>query len=280
MAAAAAKTAKGKPIVNFVRLEPILEIVRTAMWSGRLADEKPVSICLVAAQESAKTQSLLLYRDTETVRYFSDLTTNGILALKSDLESKRVRHIVLTDLVKIVSHGRYVSERTIQTIASLMEEGQSDTADAGGLVQWNNLPNAGVLMALTPDYFGARAGGWRKTGFLTRFLPVYFEYSDGTVAEIHERIRESLPLPPSQKLALPEKEMLVQLGDKHAKTIEQTAIVWGQRNQTYGFRFHRMLRSMVKAHALSHGRRAVVDKDILAVMDWQRFWNDGNPIKL
>ena len=106
---------------NFVKLEPILEIIRAAIWTGRLADEKPVSIMLVAEQESAKTEALKYFRGTSTLKYVTDLTARGLNPNKQEIESNRVRHLVLLDLIRIVSHGRSISDRTLQSLASLMD---------------------------------------------------------------------------------------------------------------------------------------------------------------
>src|SRR5271170_7942872 len=172
----------------FVKLEPIIQILRAAIWSGMIADERPISVMLIADQESAKTEALKFFHGTKTLAYLSDLTSTGLKPFKADIISGKLRHLALMDLVRLVSHGRGTSERTIQTLASLMEEGESSVSDGGGTADWGKFPKVGVIMGITTDYFKARAGHWRKTGFLSRFVPVSYKYTASTVTDIHDSI--------------------------------------------------------------------------------------------
>ena len=260
-----------------VRLQPICEIVRTAIWSGRLQDEKPVSIVLIAAQESAKSAALLIYEATKTVLAFSDITSKGIAAFKSQIESGEIRHILALDLIRLVSHGRFVSDRTIQTLAGLMEEGQAMQADAGGIDLWKGLPNVGVLASVTPEFYRSRRGHWRQTGFLTRFLPVNYHFSDPTVKVIHDKISGGLRTPKPQPQVLPTEATLVTLTQKQAEQIRNWAVEWGLENETYGFRHHRQIRALVKARALMARRSKVIESDLKVLESWRRFFSQNQP---
>jgi hypothetical protein len=186
-------------------MAPILEIVETCIYTGKLADEKPVSLILVAEQESAKTEALKHFFGTTTLRFVSDLTSKGLDPYRSEIESGQLRHIVIMDLIRVVSHNKGVAIRTIQTLSGIMEEGAADCSDAGGLVAWKNFPRVGCMTALTPSYYRAKAGNWRKSGFLSRFLPVSFSYSEDTQHLIHMAIAEGHQLPERKVLKLPKE---------------------------------------------------------------------------
>lgn len=267
---------KGKP--SFLKLQPIIEIVRAAIWSGKIADEKPVSMMLVAEQESAKTECLKYFRKTSTLIYLADLTSRGLLQYKSDIQSGKLRHIVIMDLIRVVNHGKGVSNRTIQTLSSIIEEGESDSADAGGKTEWQDFPVMGCLTAITPQYYKKKKGGWRDSGFLSRFLPVQFNYSEQTTHEIHSAIASGhkLPEPVPIKFHFAEQNTraTVLLAEREAKQIQTKAEMLGKVNRTYGFRYHRALRVLAKASALIEKRPQVNQNDIAQVLHWSDFFTD------
>lgn len=258
----------------FVSLQPILAIVQACIWSGLVNHEKPVSCLLVAEQESGKTECLKYYRGTRTLQYIADITSRGLEPFKHDIEASRLRHLVILDLVRIVNHGRGVSDRLIQTLASLMEEGEGTTSDAGGLRQWKDFPRIGCLMSITPKYFSAKAGNWRKTGFLSRFLCVRFNYSADTVHKIHNAIKNGHLLPKPVPEQLPDGFVNCEVSLKHATTIANTAESLGKENRLYGFRYHRALRTLSKALAIRAGRSKVIDEDVDTVLTWAPFFGD------
>jgi hypothetical protein len=260
--------------LSLLRLEPILEIIKASIWTGRLSDEKPVSIMLVAAQESAKTESLKYFRGTPTLKFVSDLTSRGLIPYKQDIESGRIRHIVLLDVVRIISHGRNIADRTLQTLASLMEEGESETSDAGGRDSWKDFPRIGVLMALTPAFFKSKRGKWRETGFLTRFVPVSFFYSEAAVHEIHMSIAAGHQLPAPKAEIIPPLNYAVNCEPKHAATIARRAEELGTIMKSYGFRYQRIMRALAKAQARIAGRGNVNAEDVGKVLGWSEFFTD------
>lgn len=260
---------------SFVRLEPIIEIVRTAIWTGRVGDSRPVSVLLIAEQESAKTECLKHFAGTKTLKYISDITSKGLISYKNDITSGKMRHIVIMDLVRILSHGKGVSDRLVQTLSSLMEEGEGETADGGGISSWgSDFPRLGALMSVTPSFHRGKAGAWRKTGFMTRFLPVRFSYSDKTVKLIHKNISLGSGLPDPRPIQMPSLAQMVGMEKRHADMISEIAQRLGTQNEVYGFRFHRVLRTLAKARALQEGRGSVNAKDVEQINEWSLFFGD------
>lgn len=267
--------------VSLIRLHDILEIVRACIWTGRVSGENPVSLCLVAPQESAKSQCLLYYYESETLRYFSDITAKPLSNLRADIERKRLRHLVLLDLIQIMNHQKSVAARTLQRLAGLMEEGQATVADAGGVEEWKGMPKIGVLMALTPEYFLDQRSKWHRSGFITRFLRVWFTYTDRTVDEVHHAIGKGLSLPSSHKEQLPEDAQLVTLEKDQSDAIEGLARSFADGNGgVYGFRYHRQQRALVKALALINGRHQVTDADVTKLVSWQHYFTGQRPVEI
>lgn len=209
------------------------------------------------------------------MEYFSDATSNGLFEFRKEIETEKLRHIVLLDLVRIMAHPRVTSERTIQTIASLIEDGQMTVADAGG-VSWRNenikLPRIGAIMAVTPEIFYRKRKMFRDTGFMSRFLPVRFSYTPDTAKKVHHAIRNGQQKPTPSPLLLTDKRLKAVIPDHIAKLIEQDAYSLGQEERTWGFRWHRSLRALVKARAISKQRFKVEESDYIALCEWSRFF--------
>ena len=214
------------------------------------------------------------------MRYLSDLTSKGLLPYKKDIESHKVRHIVLLDLVRLLAHARNVSERTIQALAALMEEGESETSDAGGTESWGqDFPKAGVLMAITPSFFHSKRGRWRDTGFLTRFVPIAFEYSESTVHLIHMAIANGHHLPMPHPENVPANDVQIFCPPNYSLTLARRSEILGDRMKTYGFRYQRVLRALAKAQARIESRGAVNDADVVKVLSWSEFFTE-TPVTL
>jgi hypothetical protein len=266
--------------ISFFRLKPILEIIQSAIWTGRIADEKPISICLVAEPESAKTECLKFFRGTKTITFISDLTSRGLNVYRNDIESGKLRHLVIMDLVRIVNHGKGVSTRTIQTLSTIIEEGEADSADGGGRQSWTNFPQVGCLTAITPAFFRGSRAKWRESGFLSRLLPVRFSYSDETVRQIHDAIALGHKLPEPEPVKIFDHSVIVSLNQADAITISNKAALLGKSNGTYGFRYNRALRTLAKGRALACGRGKVEDSDVAKVLEWSDFFSGDNIVEL
>src|SRR5271170_2503936 len=256
----------------FVKLDPIIQILRAAIWSGMVAEERPVSIMLIADQESAKTEALKFFHGTRTLAYLSDLTSTGLKPFKADIVAGKLRHLALMDLVRLVSHGKGTSERTIQTLASLMEEGESSVSDGGGTADWGKFPKVGVLMGITTDYFRARAGHWRKTGFMTRFVPVSYKYTAATVNEIHNSIARGKGFSEPRPEILPAYPSVIELNTEYAEMLRLQAKLLGEKMSVHGFRYHRVLRALAKSCARMENTGSVKLRHVKQVEEWAQFF--------
>jgi hypothetical protein len=265
---------------SLYKLDIPLQIVRSAIWTGRVKDANPVSVILVASPESAKSQILLHFRNTSTLRYYTDVTAKALLTLRPDIESKRVRHIVLQDLNVLATHKSWVSERIFAFLACLMEEGITTLADPSGSFDWKGLPKIGLLAAITPTQYYDRRARWSRMGFLTRFLSIHFTYTENTVNTVHTMIKQGQTLPEAVAEPLPDQEVEVHLPEKTALLILEAAVKVSNLYQTYGFRFHKQFRALVKGLALSRGHTEVTADDAAELISWLQFFNHKNPAKL
>lgn len=261
-------------------MQPIQEIIAAALWTGRLDGESPVSLCMVARQQSAKSAAMIGYSETSTVKVFSDVTSKPLLALKEEISAGRLRHLMLLDLHTIVSHNRYTTDRTLQIMAGLMEEGLGSVADAGGTIEIKGLPKIGIIMAITPEFYDSKRGFWRQNGFLSRFLVVNWKYSDDTHARIHRYIRDGGKKPAPRSLKLPEKPAKVEIRPQEMQAIQDLSQQWGALEDDPAFRYHRQLRRLCMASAAMDGRSKTSEKDLARIASWGVFFRPSQPVEI
>jgi hypothetical protein len=266
---------KKSKTAGFIRLDPILEIIRICIWTGVLKDEHPISIMLVASQESAKTECLKHFAGTSTLAYFSDVTGKGLAGFKHEIESKKLRHFVLLDLIRVLCHQKGVGERTLQQLATLMEEGESSTADPSGRTTWGtgaSFPRVGTMMGITPEFLASKIVHWRATGFLTRFIPVRFSFLTSTEIEIHDSIQHGNKLPPPDPIIFRDENYVVTLSEERAADIRKACIRAAEKVDVSGFRWHRQMRALAKARAAANRRNFVSKEDVKQVAKWAEFF--------
>jgi hypothetical protein len=129
-------------------------------------------------------------------------------------------------------------------------------------IQANVEVKAGLITAIPPDPFSDKRRNWGKIGFLSRALPVSFDYQVATRVEILQYIQTQQHLKEKiEKLKLPKKTKSVALPVAVARQIEPYALTLAaahsQYQQVYGFRYQRQLQTFSKALALLEGKDAV-----------------------
>ncbi len=262
---------------NLIKLTRPLEIIESAIYTGRLLNSNPVSLILVASPESAKSQLLLHFKQTKTLRYFSSITSKPLLELRPEIEAGTITHLVLPDLIAVSAHQPKVTFRLFAYLAVLMEEGGIEFADAVNKIQFNSQSRLGLLAATTPSYYHDQRTVWNRTGLLSRFVSVNFSYSDTTVKEIHDAIQSGFNVPDGKCMNLPDKKVDVVIGGRESEAIRSMAIGLASKYMTYGFRYHRSLRALARGRALSQGRHAVNSDDVAVVQSWLPLLDDSNP---
>jgi hypothetical protein len=160
------------------------ELIETIILTGRVEDIAPVSLLLIAAPESGKT-SIVLEKDCKTVKAFSDVTGKGlqlILAMNRD-----ITHLVINDMVAMMSHRSSVNRYTVAMLNAITEEGLFPTADPSGIHDFD-CGRKGVIASLTMDLTQDGRNWWNKVGFTSRMLPFCYFYEQDLVLKIKESI--------------------------------------------------------------------------------------------
>jgi len=246
------------PIVisaGLVGLEPVLEVVRTLLWTGQVAGERPASAIICAPIGSGKT-SVLEKLETDVAKFYSDFTSQHAREI---LRNEKLTHIMIGDLLSVLGHKTGTVKLSMNLLSKMT--GDRITTDP-----WTGDPlpgrRIGVITAVPPEELFSRklhSVLWAG-GFASRYIIVRYDYDKTTVRRIHDYIKSDaytreLPMP----LRIDRGEIAVEIPTEIAEKIRLLA---GQiKNDEIGARAHKHLRALVKARARMRKDNKANDRD-------------------
>lgn len=288
-----------------IKIEPILEIIETILWTGKLQNEKPLSGMLIAKVGFGKSEALRkaytppkiktewkdkVGKDGKpakervqevthigTVLYTGDTTPYTLYHKWGELlKSGQIKHIVIPDFLSILTKSKDAMPDTVRFYNGLIEEGicriESRYSDF-----ITEIPvKIGLVTAVSAQDFEARSKtqNWGALGFLSRVLPVSFGYSN----ETKEAIRRSTFLREYHNevnftLQFPESDIYVEIPLKYEETVTKLATETADATDELGARREKQLMTFVMADALKHGRETVNSEDIDRLLAYSKFFN-------
>lgn len=259
-----------------MKLEKIERLIELSLISGYIKDDTaPLSLILIANPESGKTKMILKFDAPHTIET-TDLSSKPITEkIVPMLRNNELHHILIPDMIKILSHRETTTDSTVAFLNSLMEEGVKKSLFFGQTFEFKERKKCGIITALTFDYFYKVFRKWREIGFISRFIPISFSYGTDTILLINESIEKNViysDMIKMKKIAKKKveinKEISAYVNVESMKAIEQqreekivVSVQGGNQKRVpikiYGFRFHKQMRKLIKAIALSHGRTSV-----------------------
>jgi hypothetical protein len=287
---------------KLIGLEPLLEIVETALFTAHLHDTIPMSCILIGPSGGGKSKAIMQYKESNGCHLTNDITSSGLLELLSGDHEQKINFLIVPDFNVVLSHKTSTLQLTIANLLPVTSEG-TVRCDDGRLKKETKHNPVGILTAMTRDLYEHVARKWQVLGFQRRFLPLYFEYGIETRLKIQDSIAQGattllqlLPrslTPPlkkvdvnvadmSQRIQAISNELAENIGyvpvrgltEKRGKFKSKTAFVGKQLE----FSPHLALRSFARAHALKNKRNHVTSEDfdfLVRLMRYTRYDRPG-----
>ena len=263
-----------------IKLEKVTNLLELAFYSGYIKGEPPVSALVTAPPEAGKTEMVMRFADNKGLVVLTDCTAWGIMHdYGQAIRERKVRHLVIPDLVRPISRGKDTVHSLIAFLNSLVEEGVVristymehigvPTGKAGEETQPTPV-KCGLIATLAKDILEDGRHQWSKMGFMSRLLPISYAYAVPTKVEIQKSIakreyQQDSPL----KLALPEDDVEIKLGAPESEALmmlsTQISSTSDRNNpqKTYGFRLQKHVQRLAMASALKDKRDSVQQKDV------------------
>lgn len=262
-----------------IGVDNILNLLELVIFSGHVKGEQPVSVLLTASVEAGKTELVLKFVQNDGCVALTDATAFGIMRDYGEaIKNGGIRHIIIPDLIKPMSRGKDTVHTLIAFLNSLIEEGvyrvstyaEKIGAPLQGTVGVQPIPvNCGLITTLARGILLDGRRYWSQMGFMSRLLPISYDYGANTQLQIQKSIasRQYLSEQPI-RLKLPTVDMEVKLQQPEANDLAMlsqglTAIVTkNSPERVYGFRLQKHLQRLTMASALKNGRDFVTKNDV------------------
>lgn len=303
-----------------LKVEPILDIIETTLWSGKLANEKPLSIMLIASVGDGKSEMLRkAYKAPKiTTEWIALLDKNGEPIVGKDnkpkmvreqevehigsvlyttdttpfvlhhrygnlLTSGQIKHIVIPDFLSILTKSRDTMPDTIRFYNCLIEEGiiRIESRFSDFIVE--KPVQIGLITAVSKQDYDTRsqAQGWGALGFVSRILPVSYSYSLASKKTILTSVfLREYHNETSFKLDLPTQPVDVELPKEFLSAVTNLAYKIKDATDALGARRLKQVMTFLMAIALKNGRDIVKKEDIDKVIEYQKFFNSDCKVEL
>jgi len=253
-------------------VDSIIKLVKLGIASSYLKDEKrKLNLILLGNPEVGKSTILLNFNFNKLkgVFVFTDLTKSTLEKFLKEMNNPKetVRYIIVPDFTILKSHQKEVEKGIIGILNSGVEDGLREiTLHYGSVPETKPFEKPiffGVATSMTRKFLEdrRRTGYWYSVGFLSRFIPISFSYSKEQIKAIRRYIAESKDLlEKPEELRL--KEKVVKCSGKYVLMLEPYVDKLASASYTYGFRYTKQFRLMLKANALLRGSTRVGLKDV------------------
>lgn len=238
-----------------IGVELVLELIESVIMTGKLTEHAPVSLALIADPEAGKT-SIATAKKCRAIEVFTDVTGRGLIDFcRSNTECT---HIVLNDLVAIMSHRATVNAYTQAVINAMTEEGLQSIAIPGSTITIEN-GKRGLIACQTFDLCRDGRAWWNKIGLNTRLLPFSFAHSSQLSLKIKAAI-DSGSMRKHKKerketLAIPLRPVMVRFPEKYVEQVRKISDAKSSELGEVGYRRLHQFRSLVCGHALRRSRK-------------------------
>jgi hypothetical protein len=279
-------TKKGRN--ELIKLEKPTKLLELVLYSAYIKGEPPVSVLLTALPEAGKTELVMRFAENKGCVVLSDCTAFGIMRdYGKKIKDGDIRHLIIPDLVKPLSRGKDTVHGLISFFNSLIEEGVLGISTYAETIipkdSQTDKVKCGLIGTLARGILEDGRHQWGKMGFMSRLVPISYDYSTSTIMQIHSAIakqeyHENTPI----IVKLPDSDVEIILESQEADELVKltTALVGlGQSGSSsnpekvYGFRLQKQLQRLAMANALKNCRDRVVAEDVEQIIDLSAYIN-------
>ena len=266
-------------MLNVTVLERILQVI---LASGYVKGEKPLSAIFVANPECGKTTLIRKYcLKTDGIFYTTDATAYGIIRDSDnlmDFHEEKYKHIVIPDLISCLARKESTVNTFVYFMGAMIEEGVVNISTYATKIRQADKKkldvSVGLITSITPEIFEDKRHRWNKIGFLSRVIPVSYDYDITTRIEILDFIESEKHLAEKlEKIRFPKAKRVVIISKEAAKRLEPYTLALARAQNLYGFRMQRQFQAFLKAIAYLDGAEEVKEAHFEEFKKLVRFIN-------
>lgn len=275
--------------MKLLEVDSILDIIELTLQTGYIKKtETPVNLLLIARPESAKTQTMDLFKIKGT--FTTNNITQAVVVSKilPMIENQRLKHFIIPDFLNAIEKDYTTRQGFLNLMKILIEEGITslDTFNIRTNRVYNPPIKCGLITGITTDSFNGyydereqrwRGGAkyqWRNMGLLSRFIPFSYDYELSKINRIYKFIAMEESQNKMDRQLIKRKMVDVKGNAELFQQFQVLSMKIGQEAGGYGFRMQRNLQVLAKANAVLNGRIEVAQEDIdkiLRLGDWMNY---------
>lgn len=243
------------PLVGTALVE---DLVQTVALSHLVAGRDRLGLLLLASPENGKT-TIATAAECDHVIRIAVITARSIMQLTTE---KGVEFLLFNDLSVIKSLSKATTALLINTL-NQVTQGETGVAMFAGQTTMKIERQLGIIGCLPFKVFNDRRAHWHQQGFISRMLPFSYTYNAELVATIKDGIDSGrAKVSPRPMPAIPSEPKDIRMSEKHTKSVRALSDSKAAKLDQVGIRLLKHYHTLVRAHALRHGRRVVSDADL------------------
>lgn len=239
--------------------KPVIDILKRIIASGFVKNARPLSCILIAPVGAGKTTNLLKFSTNKNIMALSDITPYGLTKLLGEIRLKGIKHLIIYDLVEPMSRGRASVNNLIGFFNSLIEEGIFRISTM--FIEVKEPINLGLITCTTDKEIKDKRRDWLGIGFISRLLPISFDYNSMDVIQILEDLaRQKIRDISYEELKIKEKDI------KENEIVFRQLIPYAQNMILEGekpFRKLEQLKILLMSNALLRNDNKVTEEDLI-----------------
>jgi hypothetical protein len=262
-----------------IKLEKPSKLLELVLLSSYIKGEQPVSVLISALPEAGKTELVMKFAQNKGCVTLSDCTAYGIMRdYKEKIIKREIRHLIIPDLVKPLSRGKDTVHSLIAFFNSMVEEGVMGQSTYAETI----IPDAGKPIPIKCGLIATLARGiledgrhhWSNMGFMSRMLPISYDYSTNTIMRIRKAISEKEYLDNTPIIVtLPKEDRAIGLESPQSDHLVILTAALVSVEKAYGFRLQKQLQRLAMANALKNGREKVTAEDVEMIQELSNYIN-------
>jgi hypothetical protein len=244
--------------VPLVGTSLVEDLVQSVALSHRVAERDRLGLLLLAAPENGKT-TIATAAECDHVRRISVITARSVMQLTGE---KDVEFLLFNDLSVIKALSKPTVALLINTL-NQVTQGETGDAMFAGQTTVSIERQLGIIGCLPFKIFTDRRAHWQEQGFISRMLPFSYTYDAELVATIKDGVdKGKAKVKPRPMPDVTPEPVVIKMSDKHTKSVRALSDAKAVSLKQVGIRLLKHYHTLVRAHALRHGRTVVDDSDL------------------
>ena len=259
-----------------IKMGPVDLVLHLVLATGHLEGRRPVSLLVVAMPGTGKSEILLRYSEYPCMMTTTYTSFPRIINLYgADIVSGKLHHMLFPDFGLYSSRPKWIAASELAALGSLIEEGVVNWGTQRVNFHMNAAFGVGIIASATPRTLG-EIRGLAPSGFFSRFLKFFYQYSEETGQSIRSGIRGRLQTKFPKDVRHPMQRFRVTANPEILREFEDQNLIALLKDpeDAQGLRIQQQLESLAMAQTLLRGGREVEHADVQLVMDLCRYFRN------